>query len=200
MSIYQVVIKGRYGEGNQLRNIRHYEFPDYTPSEAEAQEFVDNLDDDLKDYLQGFFNNDVHIDSYGLRRVDIAEQPEADIVPTAGAWDGTNSADNLAAQLCGLVTWKAFSTYPRTARNYMFPFTETNNSASGLPDATVQAAMLGYADDSMSIVITGQENAHAVTVQYGSDPRAVVDYNILTTVAVASFWATQRRRRPGVGA
>jgi len=199
MSIYQVVVKGTWRATNQLRNILHYEFPGYIPNSTELQDFVDNLDDDYKDYLRIHFSEEVAFSRYGLRRVDIAEQPEAELVPTAGTWSGTAASNELPGQLSAMFTVKAFTAYPRSTRTFLFPFTTGAVNTDGLLDSAVVTAIVGFANDHITVAVTGQSSSQRVAVEYGGDPRAVVDYNVVETVVVPTAFRTQRRRRRGVG-
>lgn len=200
MSIYQVVVKGLLLGSEQLRNIHHYEFPGYVPGLAARQSFVDEFDGNLKTRLQTHLSDQVDILSYGLRRVDIADQPEEERTPTAGTWSGTGSSDLLPTQVSALITWKAFTAYPRTTRTYVFPMGENASNADGLIASTVVTALQGYGGDILTITIPGQDDAVKVAVKYTAVPRIILSSNTVETVSVAESWATQRRRRRGVGA
>lgn len=200
MTIYQVVIKATLLGSEILRNIHHYEFPDYIPGEAAKQSFVDEFDSNLKTRLQSAFSEEVTVNSYGLRRVDITSQPEDDIVATNGSWSGSDVGALLPTQVAALITWKAFTTYPRSTRTYLFPFTINALSQAGLIGAAELSSMLGYGGDILEIVIPGQANATKQAVKFTGSPPIVLSANPVESVLTNSNWATQRRRRRGVGA
>lgn len=199
MSIYQVVLNGQIGSGPFVNNVHHYEFPGYIPDATEIQEFVDNVDAAYKSNLQGYFWENLHFQSYTIRRVDVGDLPGADFVPTAGAWDGSNSGAKMPNQLCALVTWKGITVFPRTTRSYMFPFTEAHNESGGTIAAALVSDLEQFASDMVTIDVTGQANPYKVAVKYGGDPRAVTDANITYLPVVTSTWRTQRRRVAGFG-
>jgi hypothetical protein len=199
MTIYQLVVKGNYDDIVQLRNVHHYEFPDYVPTTAQLQALVDSFDTDLKTRIQTYFSNKVDIDAYDIRRVDLGNLAAVEYQATAGSWTGGASGEPLPTQIAGLVTFKAPTVFPRAARSYMFPFTEAHNSSAGIMATVLETALLGWGGDILSHVIPGAANAVKVAVEYGGDPRAVTDSNVLESVSVTNVWATQRRRRRGVG-
>lgn len=200
MSIYQIVVKGLLNGSGQLRNVMHYEFPGYTPNDTELQSFVDNLDDDFRDYLEPLYASTVALTGYGVRRVDIGDQPEFEFIPTAGTWVGDDAGTQLPPQVSAMVTWKAPTAYPRTCRSYLWPMTESGNSTAGSIEATYRTAIFGWATDSMTVVVAGQSSAQRVAVEYGGDPRVVTAANVVETASNLATWRTQRRRRLGVGA
>jgi hypothetical protein len=182
-----------------LRNVVHYEFPTTVPSPAQLQAFVNVLDNDYKDNLQTPLSPNVSIHSYDVRRVDIGDQPTLTLTPAAGAWVGGSTGEQLPEQLAALVTWRAFSTFPRTTRSYIFPFTEADNTGNGNLSAASLAFLEAFALDVMSILYEAGLSANKVAVEYGGTPRVVVASNAVTTREVSPHWATQRRRRLGVG-
>lgn len=200
MSIFQIVQKGDFKDLDQLRNVHHYEFPGYVPVTTELQEAVDALDAAYKSNLQATFSDTVDFEKYGVRRVDIGGLPEADFVATAGSWSGTDGLAPLPTQVSALVSFKAPTVFPRGSRMYLYPFTEGANNTNGLIDSIKLTAMLAAGSAMLTLVITAQPDATKMAVKYSGTPRAVTASNLLTTVFVNSNWATQRRRRRGVGA
>lgn len=199
MTVYQIVCKARFGTATELRNIHHYEFFGYTPDTAELQEAVDAIDTNYKSNLQSDFVNDISFYGYDVRRVDVGDLPTVEFTATAGTWSGTNVNDPLPTQVSALVTWKAPTTFPRTTRSYLFPMGEIANDSSGNIAAAQITRNAAFGDDMRTLSITGQIDADKVAVQYGGTPRAVTAHNDVLSVVAAPIWATQRRRRPGVG-
>ena len=200
MTFYQVTVKGEISGVSQVRNVHHYEFPDYVPTQANRQTFIDAFDSDLKTRLQSIFSTRVEIQGYDMRRVDIAEQPTLPMTATGGSWVGTASGHTLPAQVAGLVTFKAETAFPRSTRTYLFSFSEENNNEDGEVGATAQSAMTAWGGDILTIVIPGETSAVKVAVEYTAAPRIVADANVVQNVSVSSGrFATQRRRRVGVG-
>lgn len=199
MSIFQFVVKGRDAEGNELRNIHHYDFANYVPDTAQLQSAVDDFDGKYKTNLQGLLHEDIEIYAYDVRRVDTGNLPSNEFVPTAGAWNGTGGTNRMPNQTSALVTFRAQSAFPRTTRTYLFPFTENSNNALGRVDASTISTLQTWANSILSVDVTGGTNGDKVAVEYGGDPRIVVDDNEIETVSTTNIWATQRRRKPGVG-
>ena len=199
MSIYQVVTRGQLGGVSILRNVAHYEFAGYVPSASEIQEFVDGLDDTYKTHLRSSFHTYVTIQGYGMRRVDVADQPESVVVPTNGSWAGTNATNMLPAFCSLLVTFKATTTFPRTTRTYLFPMGVSMNGVGGDPTATALANAGSWAASVLEISITGQTDADKVAVRYSGDPRAVTDENDVTSWLANPLWSPLRSRKTGVG-
>ena len=199
MSIFQVAVKGSLGTGIQLRNIHHYEFFGYTPDATILQEFVDNLDAAYKTNLQALFANEVTVRAYDVRRVDVGNLPAVEFVPTAGAWSGTETANNYPAQVSVLVTFKAPTAYPRTTRTYLFPMSVDQATINGDPAAGTITACNAWADAMFTIDVTGAIDPDKVAVKYGGDPRVVIDSNDVLTRIVNPVYSTLRSRKPGVG-
>jgi hypothetical protein len=77
--------------------------------------------------------------------------------------------------------------------------TETaSGPVGGIQSANV-TALFGFSIDMETLAITGQTDANKVAVEYGGVPRAVILSNPVSAAPVPNVWATQRRRRPGVG-
>jgi len=200
MSIYQVSVNGLLQGSGALRNIVHYEFEGLVPDATQRQTFIDNLDAAYKLDLQSHFANTVAVANYGLRRVDIGDQPEQLVTPTAGGWVGGSGGEQLPESLSAIITWKAFSTFPRTTRSYLFPMTEPDNTATGGIAAVVLSDLNDFAANAITITYDTGVTARKVAVRFGGAPRVVVASNPVTSFAVAGRWRNQRRRRLGVGA
>jgi hypothetical protein len=199
MSIYQMVVKGSAGTGIQLRNIHHFEFPGYVPTPAELEEAAEALATHYETWLVNMFAAQVSIRAIDLRRVDIGDLPTQEYVPDGWPVSGTGTGDMLPTQVSALVIWKAPTTYPRSTRTYVFPMTETaSGPVGGIQSANV-TALFGFSIDMETLAITGQTDANKVAVEYGGVPRAVILSNPVSAAPVPNVWATQRRRRPGVG-
>lgn len=199
MSIFQITVKGRDSSNNEFRNVHHYEFPFYVPDSTALQEAVDAIDAAYKSNLQSQFSSNITFYAYDVRRVDIGDQPTIELTATGGAWAGTAADNKLPNQVSALCTFKSLTAYPRTTRTYHFPMTEGTNSASGALAATTQGLIEDWAADMLSLDITGQLDADKCAVKYGGDPRVVIDNNDVQVIKVGLIWATQRRRRSGVG-
>jgi len=199
MAIYQLVVKGNSNDGNALRNVHYYNVSGTTLSVAQQQELVDGVDSAYKAFLQAILADTVAISAYDVRQVDLPDLPAIEYIPTAGAWGGTENSDQLALQLCALTTFKAPTVYPRTSRTYHFPMTEFSNTGDGRLDPSAQTDCNLWAAGMQSIPVTGGLNPEKCTVKFGGDPRVVTDFNILQSFITARNFATQRRRKRGVG-
>ncbi len=198
MTIYRVATIGHLQIGNEWQNVAHYEFTAYDPTVAEQQDFIDNLDASYKVELAPTWSNETGIDSYTMRRVDIGALPTGSFVATAGAFNGASSGDNLPKQSAGLVTFGAFTVFPRTTRTYLPPCTEVNSNANGEPDTVYINAMDLWALGVLTVPVVGQVAAIKNAVKYGGTPRAVIASNPVLSTLVKVVWASQRRRRIGI--
>ena len=183
-----------------MRNVHHYEFAGYVPSDTELQEFVDNFDSALKTRLQSRIKSNASVDAYDVRRVDVGDLPTVEFIPTAGAWNGTDTGNLLPSQCAALITFKALTPFPRSTRTYVWGLTANALAAGGLVGSGTVTDLTNFGNDILEISVTGQLNPDKVAVAYSGDPRAVTSWNEVTNVTVTDVWATQRRRRRGVGA
>lgn len=199
MSIYQIVAKAVWRSASEMRNVHHYEFAEDPPTNAKLQEAVDELDAAYKDHLQGSFPNDLNVYAYDVRRVDLPNLPTAEFIATLGAWSGSSAVDPMPAQLAALVTFKSPQEYPRTSRAYMFPVTETQNDANGQVSDTLVTNLGIWAARIIQLTVATGTNPDKQAVQYGGTPRVITANHDIETFKVSKEWATQRRRRVGVG-
>lgn len=199
MSIYQIVVKGKAYDSEELRNIHHYEFFNYVPETSQLQELVDGIDTAYKSNLQTAFHDEIDFYEYDVRRVDVGDQPTRTFTATAGTWSGSSTADAIPSQVSAMVTFKALTAFPRSTRTYLFPFGANQLNSDGTVTSGAVNAMKDWADDMLEITITGGLNADKQAVKYGGDPRAVTDSNDLSQRSVKNVYATQRRRKVGVG-
>lgn len=199
MSIYQVAVKAVMDSSEDYRNIHHYEFFGYVPDDTQLQEFVDGIDSAYKTYLQASIHSGLEVVAYDVRRVDIGDQPTIEYVATGGSWNGTASGAPLPFQIAALVTFKALAAFPRTTRTYMFPSSVNAVTSVGNIGSGTVTALENWGNAMLEIAITGALNADKQAVQYGGTPRTVTDANDVTIVMANPIWATQRRRRRGVG-
>lgn len=199
MSIFNIAVKGAFLASDQLRNIHHYSFDGDIPNNAQLQQLVDDIDSVYKTHWQAVMTPQITVNAYDVRRVDIGNQPTIEYQATAGAWAGTNVGQPLPSQVALLVSFKALTTFPRNARTYVFGCSEGFNGGDGRPDGALITAGESFADGLMSVGQVGIGGPDKVTVEYGGVPRVVTAFNILSQRKVAPNWATQRRRRLGVG-
>lgn len=199
MTIYQIVTKALFNTTEEFRNIHHYEFDAGDPSTTEMQAFIDEFDGELKTHVQAYFSSLVSVYAYDVRRVDVGDLPTIEYIPTAGAWNGTDTSDPLPPQNAAMVTWKALTAFPRTTRSYMFPFTGGSTSSEGIMTGTARTALQTWANAIIFITPSGGMDGDKICVEYGGDPRAVVAHNDVATVTVKAVYRTQRRRTYNVG-
>jgi hypothetical protein len=199
MTIYQAVVKAVDTLGQQFRNVHHYEFPGYDPTAGELQEFVDGLAAHYDTYVRPEVANRVEFYGVDMRRVDVGDLPTIELVPATWPLAGGDPASKLPNQVSAMVQWKAPTAYPRSCRTYCFPFTEDANSVGGVIEPGVIINLTNFVTVMEVVAITGQTDANKVAVQYGGDPRVVTASNPVSASPVTNNWATQRRRRIGVG-
>lgn len=199
MSVYQFVVKARESNGSEYRNVHHYEFFNYVPDNAQLQEAVDGLDAIYKGWLQNVISNRVEFYGYDIRRVDVASLPVVPYSATAGAWTATNTNFILPHQCAALVSFNAQTGFPRRGRTYIFGCTAGDLASDGGVSASLQGILTSWSTDVLSLDITGGLDADKSAVKYSGNPPAVIDSNDLVQFTVSPIWATQRRRRKGVG-
>jgi len=199
MSIYQLVVKANYGGVTQLRNIHHYEFPSYVPTETELEEAVQALADAYEELFQAAHTSIVTYNAIEARRVDIGDQPSSEIIPAGWPFAGTASGSPLPPQVAQLIVWKATTAFPRSTRTYMFPYAVTAVAAGGAVTTTWMTAAATFQLALEQLAVTAQPDAQKVAVQYGGDPRVVTASNLVSAAPLTNIWATQRSRRTGVG-
>ena len=181
MSIYQITFKANIDNSSQVRNVHHYEFPNYVPTQAQVQEAVDYLDSQYKTYFQSRFTTTTNVYAYDARRVDSPNEPTIEYVPTASPWNGTATSGLLPMQVAGLVRWKAQTQFPRNARSYIAGFSNAANTTDGVINSTTVDAMESWGDAVQQLAITAGDDANKVAVTYGGTPRVVTAANAVTT-------------------
>jgi len=199
MSIFQIVVKAQFNDSDEYRNVHHYDFAFYIPNATELQEAVDALDAAYKTHLQAIYPLDVRVYAYDVRQVDVPSLPIVEFIPTAGAWEGVNTNEALPTQCAALSTFKAQTVFPRTTRTYHFPFSEAANVTGGLLSSNALFLLDLWQDEVLELPITGQLDANKTAVKYDGNPRIVVADNEVVQASAAVRFATQRRRKIGVG-
>lgn len=200
MSIYQIVYKAVDANNQQIRNVHHYEFFNYVPTTAELQETVDGIDSAYKTHLINAIDNGFLTYAYDVRRVDQANLPTIEYVPTAGVWFGSNTNNPLPGQLAALVTFSTTTTFPRTTRSYISGLTVADVDTNSQMTLSLQGLLQNWGTAMLSIPLSGALDPDKQAVKYGGTPRVVIDSNDVISREVTLIWATQRRRRIGVGA
>lgn len=199
MAIYQVVCKARSPLPTEFRNVHHYDSGAVVLDTAQQQLLANTIDDDYKSNLQAVLSTSIEFYAYDIRRVDIASLPAIEYVPGAGVWTGSAVGDKLPEQIAALLTMKAQTTFPRTTRTYLFGFVESENGSSGSIASNLLSAINLWAADVQTLTITGPITLAKVAVKYTGSPPAVTAFNEVFPSPAGSSWATQRRRRRGVG-
>lgn len=198
MAIYQVTALQTF-RAQECRNIFHY-ITTADLDAAQGQEVADavraawvSLDDGAN------LVNDFTIYGINLRKVDVANLPEALYSFTSGSYSGTTtSAPGVPNQIALLVSGAAPTTFPRRVRTYLAGVSRDNIGDNGfwaaglLADAAVWFAAMD------SIAVTGDTLLRAA-VRYTGDPPVVSASNRITAYTVKANPATQRRRRIGIG-
>lgn len=199
MSIYQFTIKGNAATFAALRNVHHYEFPGYVPTQDEYEECAQGLADAYATYLFDTFSNQVDFNSIDIRRVDVGDLPTANFIPSGWPDTGNATAVMLPPQVSAVVTWKSPFEFPRSTRTYLFPFTSSALTTLGFITSSVLTALDNFGLALEELAITGQVDAQKVAVKYAGDPRVVTASNIVFQTNATNIYATQRSRRYGVG-
>ena len=199
MSVYSFVVKGKHTSNDEFRNIHYYEFPFYVPTIVQVQEAVDAIDAAYKTHLRSRMGTGFTYYAFDVRRVDVGEQPTLEYTATSGSWAGLETSEEIPFQNSALVSFKALAAFPRNARTYVFGWTENSNVSGGLVGSGSVTALGQWGAAMLELNITGDLNADKQSVEFGGVPRAVVENNDVTEVIVGNVWATQRRRRRGVG-
>lgn len=113
-------------------------------------------------------------------------------------WPGTQTDDQLPAETSLVVTWRtALRGRRNRGRTYLPPFTEVNNTATGVIVSTIPAALAEQAIDHIADLTA--VNWQLVVASYGgpsgTPPTTWVPYaTTVTTATVSQSWDSQRRR------
>lgn len=199
MAISCVTVKQQM-RSQEVRNVLYYQHADNL-TDTQRQDAADAIRAAWAafDTSVGLVN-DWNLYAVNFRRVDVADLPGIDVVPTAGVLTGSTSASpGLANPTALLISFAAPTTSPRRARTYLAGMSTAQLQDSGFWPAAVVTAAGTLATALDSITVTG-DTMLRVAVRFTGSPPAVTVSNRLQTFIVRSNPATQRRRRIGIGA
>lgn len=149
-------------------------------------------------WLDDAYNNLSAEISDELERVDIVIQNLTEGTPARfSMWDTypTPSDTNtpLPLQVSALVTFPS-NTVKSIGRKFVAGFTEADNVDPGVPDSSIISVLSTWATDILSAITLGTGLLEAGNFNYNTSTFAKWLF-----AQIATFWATQRRRRAGVG-
>lgn len=199
MAVYRVNVLQNM-RGQRMMNVYYYDTTT-TLSANDAVELAEAIRDNYID--SDLVLNQASVWSYagiGLRRVDVADQPELDIAPSSGSLSGSGSAGtDLPMQVALLIRGSAFSEFPRRVRTYIGGMVEGQLS-NGLFSSTVIDRAIAFIHLMDTIQVTGAE-LDRVAVRIGDEGSGpvVTAFNRVLAYTATEVPATQRRRRIGVG-
>lgn len=116
-----------------------------------------------------------------------------DEVPWPGITSGTLGGDALPYQVAGLVTFPT-ALAKTLGKKFLAGFTEAGNGAQGTPAAEIITALGNYVVELLDLVVIGGHDFPIGHIR--TDPLTFIAW---ATGLVESLWATQRRRKIGVG-
>lgn len=195
MPVYQFTALQRL-LGQEVRTVAYYDSIASIDvfGQAATDEWADAFDTHLKAscanewaYYGGLARN---VESIGL--------PGFEFTPTGGAVVGTSANDPLPTQVAALVSYKANTTIPRNARDYLCGFTEGASSSTGQISAALLSLLASFGAQVIEFSI-GLDDVPRQSVQWNEARTAITDHNTVSQVRVTNVWATQRRRRLFVG-
>lgn len=111
--------------------------------------------------------------------------------PTLGA--GTDTNPELPYQVSALVNFPS-AAVKRVGRKFISGFSESDNVEPGVPSSALLADLADFAADIIAGFVSG--SYAGVPGNYNADTASFAAW---IAANVATFWATQRRRRIGVG-
>lgn len=199
MSYFSVVAQFQFAGAEDQFNVHYFEFPEYIPTAPQIQEAIDGIDDAYK-LLQTRFAADVDLLGYDVRRIDVANLPSAIYTPTAGLWSGTAAGASLPSFCSVLVTFRSFTTYPRTARTYLPSFAVGSSAAQGAVSSAAITQVAGWATAIQIQPISGANDVIKQTVRFTTGTNRIVDLaNDLTSYTIASEYSPLSKRKRGEG-
>lgn len=198
MPIYRVnTLQNMFNQ--QLMNVYYYE----TTAVLDSDQLTEVADDIRAAYVSSTLaantGNSWGFDGIGVRRVDIANQPEITVIPTSGALSGGAASEELPAQVALLVKGTALTAFPRRVRTYLAGLTE-GSCSSGFWTTSIQNIARTFIEAIDEISVTG-DTLGRLAVELGGTAGApvVVASNRVEQYSTSSVPGTQRRRRLGVG-
>lgn len=106
---------------------------------------------------------------------------------------GTNVAEELPAQVAALVTFRTATTQ-HPGKKFLGGYTEDVNAGDGVISAGGVTSLLAYIVQ-MMLTLVIESNA----VYWGNYNYTIPRWAVWVAGAVDTVWATQRRRKPGIG-
>lgn len=183
--------------GETIYNVTYWQLPG--SDEAALEAYADAVRASFVTHILSMMSDDWSLDSLTVRQMD-GGLPFSQLVGfTLGQLVGGATGENLARQTALLVSTAALAGRPNRGRLYFGGLTEFTNTALGNAQAT-------HVDAFEAMVL---DWANGLTTAVGDAFLRIARPNFLTNLWTASnavsfvsgrtIWATQRRRRPGVG-
>lgn len=199
MPIYQLVANQLF-HGQETKNVFYYETVS-TLDTAQMQEIADGVRGNWLLYDTAIkLVNEWSLQDITLRRVDVPDLPGIDVDFTSGPFIGTGDlTPGVATQVCMLVSGSAPTTKPRRVRSYLAGLPQSLVQQDGAWTLTSRLESEDFIETMDELTITG-ETLQRVSARFTLIPPRVTSWNRITSYIARQYPATQRRRRPGVGA
>lgn len=195
MATLRVTMKQRLGS-EEVRNTFHLVGGDAT--QTNAQGIIDFFASMWSTHLATTMSVNWLLYAASAKELDIVSNPTIDYTLTAGAFGGSNTADQLPNQLALLVGWLALTARPNRGRTYLAGFTEQVMGPSGLWTGTATAAGQAWADGMLTVSTPYPGLGMAVT-RVSKPSGVLVGSNLINSARISNIPATMRSRRVGTG-
>ncbi len=179
-------------------NVRHWLCEGVTAPGLDMQEFADVMSARFAPLYKALMPVPTLFRGCGARR--LTPGPTLESLSNSGAGPGLQAGDPLPGQVAGLIKLITDTPGPRGRGRCYVPFaSESDNTVLGVPSGAYQTNLsnLGFDFWGGMTVINGGGGALTIRGQLVKKP--IMTSIVLTGHIVRDSWATQRRRRIGVG-
>lgn len=192
MPIFQIVLNQTLF-GKASSNVFYYESA--TLSLADTQTIADNLRAAYNLRLGAYQGLLWSLDNFISRRVDVPGLPGVPGSFTLGPLGGANPNDHLPENAGIFVAFKAVTTVPNKAGNFIYGITEDVWDSSAFWDSTFLTDALLWAADTLTAGIGLPTNAFRISARFTGTPPFVSLFNQLTTFTIRDRNSGLRNRR-----
>lgn len=196
MADFQVVTNQLLDTGVQ-NNVMYWQLPDNQA--ATIQGFADALRTSYVDNVEAVLSSSWTLESITVRQMDGGLPFSQEIAFTAGALAGDSNAAIIPAQCALLVSTSVLGGKPNRGRIYFSALTVSANTNNGRVLSTTGLLFEDLVEEWRDGLDTGAGNAFLRIARPNFSLNDWTLDNPVETVIHRSIWATQRRRRPGVG-
>lgn len=197
MANFQIVIDQLVGT-ETVKNVTYWQLPDNQA--LTVQTFADNLRGTYVTHgVAAILSSTWTLNSITVRQMDGGGAFSQQIAFALGTLAGSDAADLLPYQNALLVSTGFLGAKPNRGRIYFGGLTEGANAALGTATLGVRDAFEDMVETWRDGVATGAGNAFLRIARPNFTLNNWTLNNPVESVVARVQWATQRRRRPGVG-